>query len=75
MRDAAVRDERPSQFVPKKSGLSNGPEDSPMSWFTSQPLPLGDEAAKLTDAATRQSAPVRFKKGALPTPQRDNPEH
>ena len=62
MRDAAVRDERPSQFVPKKSGLSNGPEDSPMSWFTSQPLPLGDEAAKLTD-----TAPLQF--------ARDNPEH
>jgi hypothetical protein len=46
----------------QKSGLSDGPEDSPMSWFTSQPLPLGDEAAKLTD-----TAPLQF--------ARDNPEH
>jgi len=50
---------RPNEQTPQlassfqKRGLPRG-EDSPMSWFTSQPLPLGDEAAKLTNTATRQ---------------------
>jgi hypothetical protein len=50
---------RPNEQTPQlassfqKRGLPRG-EDSPMSWFTSQPLPLGDEAAKVTNTATRQ---------------------